>query len=39
MLFAKEKEDIDVENKHTDTKRGNQGVGCIGRLGLTNIHY
>ena len=29
--------DTDVENKHTDTKRG-EVVGWIGRLGLTYIH-
>ena len=30
--------DTDVENKYIDTK-GEGGVGGIGRLGLTHIHY
>ena len=31
--------DTDVENKCIDTKREREGVGGIGRLGLTYIHY
>ena len=31
--------DTDVENKYMDTKGERGGVGGIGRLGLTNIHY
>ena len=37
-LMHRESRNGDEENKYTDTKWG-RGVGGIGRLGLTEIHY
>ena len=31
--------DTNVKNKCVDTKKEREGVGGIGRLGLTHIHY
>ena len=31
--------DTDIESKYMDTKGERGGVGGIGRLGLTHIHY
>ena len=38
-LIYKAEIDTDIENKPMDTKEKRGGMGGVGRLGLTHIHY